>query len=98
MNNVGGMAARMQARTGNSGLFATAQQVAMGGAIPTFITAIGASMGAVSGAVAGSTYVGVNVASVGMGAASAIGAGIGTAAASVAGMGAAAVAAAAAAL
>ncbi len=85
------MAAGIQAGIGNvvaGSLFATAQSVAMGGAIPAIITAIGGGVGAVGGvAAAGATSVGAGV--VGMGAAPAVGAGIGAAAAKLAAMGAA---------
>ncbi|KAH9046770.1 hypothetical protein EDB84DRAFT_1464251 [Lactarius hengduanensis] len=53
---VGTAAAAIQAGIGNvaaGSLFATAQSVAMGGSIPTVITAIGAGVGAVIGAGAG---------------------------------------------
>jgi hypothetical protein len=78
----------MQAGIGNvvvGSLFATAQSVAMGGAIPAAITAIGAGVAGVGGAAVGATAVGATIASASMGAASAVGAGLGTAAAGVVG-------------
>ncbi len=81
------MAAAIQAGIGSvaaGSLFATAQSVAMGGAIPMVITAIATS----------AVGVGITTAKVvGIGAAKAVGARIGTAAAKVAGLGAAKVAA-----
>ncbi|KAI9465363.1 hypothetical protein BJY52DRAFT_1221020 [Lactarius psammicola] len=74
----GTMAAGIQAGIGNvvaGSLFATAQSVAMGGAIPAVVSAAGAGLGAVGGAVA-TTSVGASIASVGMGAASAVGASV----------------------
>ncbi|KAH9036232.1 hypothetical protein EDB85DRAFT_2143361 [Lactarius pseudohatsudake] len=52
----GTAAAAIQATIGNvaaGSLFATAQSIAMGGAIPTVVTAIGAGMGAMGGAAIG---------------------------------------------
>ena len=82
-NNVGTMAAGIQAGIGNvvaGSLFATAQSVAMGGALPVAVTALGAGVAAVGGAAAGATSVGASIASVGMGAATAVGGGIAAAA------------------
>ena len=86
-NNVGTMAAGIQAGIGNvvaGSLFATAQSVAMGGALPVAVTAIGAGVAGIGGAAAGATSAGARVASVGVKAASAVRAGIGAAAVAVA--------------
>ncbi len=105
MDNVGTAAAAIQAGIGNvvaGSLFATAQSVAMGGAIPTVITAIGAGVGSLGGAAiwagggdadgadgaaAGAMSVSASAASMNTSAASDVGEDIGAAAASVAGMG-----------